>query len=180
MIAVLKPIECAPLVAPLIPSLIALGTAPIAPVILLAATATVIVTPKAAESTKIHEIDLLNDIVASKTKKWSDEATGTGRPITAPEIVAVQHGQVVYKRRFTLIPKILIILSLLVLLSHCDTPKTVILACILLFVWYDFLSGVLHVVLDNPGFIDFPLLGVSVASPHPHRFDSKVYFRSVG
>lgn len=49
--------------------------------------------------------------------------------------------------------------ALLLLGCNYDKPLTLIIAIIFTFLWYDFFSGVLHIVLDNPGFIKLPVLG---------------------
>jgi hypothetical protein len=38
-------------------------------------------------------------------------------------------------------------------------PANIILSAVFMFFWYDFFSGLIHIVLDNPEFIKFPLIG---------------------
>jgi palmitoyl-[glycerolipid] 3-(E)-desaturase len=40
-----------------------------------------------------------------------------------------------------------------------EHPGNILFSGIFMFFWYDFFSGLLHIVLDNPDFIPFPLLG---------------------
>lgn len=40
-----------------------------------------------------------------------------------------------------------------------EHPGYILLSGVLMFFWYDFYSGLLHIVLDNPEFIQYPVLG---------------------
>ena len=51
------------------------------------------------------------------------------------------------------------LLAFFLLASYYDKPLTLFVSAILTFIWYDFFSGVLHIVLDNPDFIKMPILG---------------------
>ena len=51
------------------------------------------------------------------------------------------------------------LLAFFLLASYYDKPLTLFVSAILSYCWYDFFSGVLHIVLDNPDFIKMPILG---------------------
>ena len=66
----------------------------------------------------------------------------------------------VYKRRWIALPLTFGLLSMLTLLFHLWTaPVTCLVSMLVMFFYYDLLSGILHVVLDEPSFISLPLIG---------------------
>lgn len=104
------------------------------------------------------EIDRLNAIVRMKTAKFVEEAAKTGK-VLAPEIQAVVGDrQVVYKKRWVSLPVFYALLSIVFVASNYEYPLTMLTTFVFSFMWYDLFSGVLHVNLDNPDFINFPVL----------------------
>ncbi len=105
------------------------------------------------------EIDRLNEIVAEKVKKIVKENLETPSSVLSPEIDAVLNkNQIVYHKRITAFPILISLISALMIAYNANSIMTP-LAVLISFIWYDFFSGVLHVVLDNPDFISLPLLG---------------------
>jgi palmitoyl-[glycerolipid] 3-(E)-desaturase len=107
------------------------------------------------------DIDRLNGIVKTKTAAFIADSIATGVPVSA-EVAAVRDGTVsVYKKRWTLIPPVVGITSILVIAYSAITSGawTAAIAMVFMFFWYDFFSGVLHITLDNSDFINLPLLG---------------------
>lgn len=108
---------------------------------------------------KKDEILSLNNIVNEKIKVFVSDSKKNGSELP-PEVAYVLAGHyVVYKRRWTWIPLILMIFSLYLVLLNLKSPITIILAAFFSYMWYDFFSGTLHITLDNPSFISLPLLG---------------------
>ena len=107
------------------------------------------------DNTAIHDIDKLNDIVTVKMNKFLADA---GNSKLSPEIEAVRSGKVVYQKRFTWIPIFWIITCGYLVFLQTNHPASVIVAFLIMFFWYDFFSGMLHIVLDNPAFITIPVL----------------------
>ena len=108
--------------------------------------------------TNKEEIDRLNRMVDEKVKSFVEDSKKTGKEIS-PEVDAVYNGKcVVYKNRNTFIPIIFSTVSISILLIHYNSPWTILTAGLFSFFWYDFFSGILHVVLDNPQFIKVPIL----------------------
>lgn len=104
------------------------------------------------------EIDRLNAMVNAKVQKFLEQSSKTGKPLS-PEVSAVLvQKSVVYKKRQKWVPIFYAMVSLALLSLHLDRPLTILTAVVFSFVWYDFFSGVLHVILDNPFFMRFPIL----------------------
>lgn len=93
-----------------------------------------------------------------ETVKASKISTLNG---SSPEVLhIIKYKTKVYKERLIFIPPLFAIGSLLVLLYHAFVQTTTtMVAIVCMFLYYDFFSGVLHVVLDEPSFIGFPILG---------------------
>ena len=65
-----------------------------------------------------------------------------------------------YKRRWVVLPVVYSLLAILALVYHLwSAPLTCLTSAAVMFLYYDLLSGVLHVVLDEPTFISLPLIG---------------------
>lgn len=110
------------------------------------------------------EIDRLNAIVIQKMGELVEESKKTGQPLS-PEVEAVlkNPGNTVYKKRWVLLPILYAACSLGFIIfggaiGGMQTPVTIMITFIFSFLWYDLFSGVLHVNLDNPDFIGFPIL----------------------
>ena len=114
------------------------------------------------------EIDRLNTLVDNKVAKFVADSTKNGTPLS-PEVAALLERTVdgssnrnatkVYQNRFTWGPIFYTLLAAGFLVFHAPMrPITALVAFVLSFLWYDMFSGILHVVLDNPDFINFPIL----------------------
>ena len=104
------------------------------------------------------EIERLNLLVKQKVAKFIEESVKTGEPLPV-EVEAVVTGNItVYKERWMWVPVIFSMISASILAYQSTRPLTVIIAAVFSFLWYDFFSGVLHVVLDNPEFVKYPVL----------------------
>lgn len=107
----------------------------------------------------VDEIGKLNALVNEKVKGFVADASAKGVPLS-PEVEAVLSGEhVVYKKRFQFIPPLLVAVALILIGVNFQKPMTILIAAVLMFFWYDFFSGMLHIVLDNPDFIHLPVLG---------------------
>jgi hypothetical protein len=111
-----------------------------------------------------QQIAALNDIVIRKTAKKIAEAKAAGTE-PAPEFKEVQarldRGEPpnVYFERSEIPVWFWTAVSATFLITSC--PSVVAFVCLsaFMYLWYDFYSGVLHVVLDHPRHIAFPILG---------------------
>lgn len=104
-----------------------------------------------------EEIDKLNLLVQNKVEQFVAKSNKSGS--LSPEIEAVISGRKVYKRRLTWLPITLFFYSLYLIIQNVDSIATLIITGLIQFIWYDFFSGILHIILDNPEFINFPLIG---------------------
>jgi len=111
------------------------------------------------------EIDRLNAIVQQKTRELVEESSKTGEPLS-PEVLAVVNNpnNRVYKERYVFLPVFYFTLSTCFILfgnapgMGVQHPLTILFCFLFEYFWYDLFSGVLHVNLDNPEFIGFPVL----------------------
>jgi palmitoyl-[glycerolipid] 3-(E)-desaturase len=106
------------------------------------------------------DITKLNQIVNAKTFEFYKANPN----LATPEFTAVRNDKrVVYKNRFTLMPKIVVLVtvSTLTYLVAIGQGTSVLLSIVFSFFYYDIFSGALHIVLDNPNFIRMPVLGDS-------------------
>ena len=94
-----------------------------------------------------------------KVLKFQEENDKQGIPLP-DEVEAVIRGHLtVYQKRWTFIPFAFMVMSTLLLLNNLLFHSTEVVATIVFtFFYYDFLSGVLHIVLDNPLNIGLPVL----------------------
>ena len=111
------------------------------------------------KNTEYCEIKRLNDLVIEKSKNFVGISNKDGTVLTPEVHEVVNNGAVVYKKRWTFLPIIWSAICALVVLSQFKHPLTIIVSAIIMFTWYDFYSGILHIVLDEPSFIKLPLLG---------------------
>lgn len=105
------------------------------------------------------EIKRLNDLVIEKSKNFVDISLKDGTKLQPEVDEVINNGAIVYKKRWTFIPIIWSLLAAVIVLSHFNYPLTVLVSAIVMFIWYDFYSGILHIVLDEPTFIKLPLIG---------------------
>lgn len=104
------------------------------------------------------DIDRLNVLVKEKTQKFIEESKLSGEPLPV-EVQAIITGNLtVYKKRWMWVPVLYSLASVVLLIYHVNSPLTVLFSAIFSFLWYDFFSGVLHIVLDNPEFVNVPVL----------------------
>ena len=104
------------------------------------------------------EIEKLNLLVRQKVESFVADSIKTGEPLPV-EVQAVITGNVtIYKERWMWVPLAYSFLSASMIVYHSSSPVTVLVAAVFSFLWYDFFSGVLHIVLDNPEFVNFPVL----------------------
>mmetsp|Transcript_16769 Transcript_16769/g.21767 ORF Transcript_16769/g.21767 Transcript_16769/m.21767 type:complete len:278 (+) Transcript_16769:82-915(+) len=116
--------------------------------------------PPQSQKKEIHDIDKLNNIVRTKVKKYVADAKENNTSKFSPEIEAVLSGEViVYQKRLTWIPIFWSLFALFLLYTQFEKPTYILFAGFVMFIWYDFFSGLLHIVLDNPDFIGMILLG---------------------
>jgi len=105
------------------------------------------------------EIKRLNDIVIEKSKHIVEESQKNGTELPPEVIEVVKNGAIIYKKRWLFLPVIWTLVNVSLVLYNYDRPITIMISAILMFIWYDFYSGVLHIVLDEPSFIKLPLIG---------------------
>jgi len=105
------------------------------------------------------DIAQLNQIVHSKSLSFIKSSESSGIPLS-PEVASyVATGEPVYKNRLNWFPVLVGLIGIFLIFSNVNSLVTLMACALLSFLWYDFYSGCLHVVLDNPTFIDVPLLG---------------------
>ena len=111
------------------------------------------------------EIDVLNarvDLIVEKyVKEGAQSVNSVNTKGTSPEILhIVRTRSKVYKSRFIYLPPFIALSCSLTLLFFLFThPLSCLASMITTFLYYDFFSGVLHIVLDEPTFIGLPILG---------------------
>jgi hypothetical protein len=105
------------------------------------------------------EIKRLNDIVIEKSKGFVEAAEKDGSPLPPEVHEVVKNGAIVYKKRWLFVPLIWSTACVALALYHYNNPITLITSALIMFIWYDFYSGILHIVLDEPSFIKLPLIG---------------------
>jgi hypothetical protein len=121
--------------------------------------------------TRQDKIDRLNQRVAKITaKEVLKVQQNSNHKITglAPEFVHAQQpmtfwtaGTPVYQKRSALLVYVYAILATAFVLKGCSMlhPLTSLVCFVIMFIGYDFYSGILHVVLDHPDNIAIPILG---------------------
>jgi hypothetical protein len=65
----------------------------------------------------------------------------------------------VYHRRYKWLPPCWMAFCVYKVLSQYEHPGNILISFVFMFFWYDFFSGLLHIVLDNPEFIKLPVIG---------------------
>ena len=101
----------------------------------------------------------MNDWLNVLVQKRLAKARVEGEPLSAEVAWVAEHDHEVYRKRFK--PVVFLVLALIVYGITQTTEPLVLLLTFLVFYFYiDFYSGVLHVVLDNPRFVNLPLIGV--------------------
>lgn len=105
------------------------------------------------------EIKRLNDIVNEKSKLILEQSQKNGTELPPEVVEVIQNGAVIYKKRWLFVPILWGLLSASIALYHYNYPITFMISAVSMFLWYDFYSGILHTVLDEPSFIKMPLIG---------------------
>ena len=107
------------------------------------------------------DIAALNAIVTVKTGEAARAAAASGKPL-APEFSAVlERGQTVYFHRVKLMVGVYSSIAAWMIsvgLRELGALPVLLMAGIM-FVFYDYYSGVLHIVLDHPNHINLPIIG---------------------
>lgn len=105
------------------------------------------------------EVDRLNELVRIKILKFQEENDKQGFPLPVEVEAVIKDKLTVYQKRWTFIPFAFMVLASVLLLNNLFFHSTMALTTIVFtFFYYDFLSGVLHIVLDNPLNISLPVL----------------------
>lgn len=114
--------------------------------------------PSELDSRKESYSDM-NDWLNMLVRKRITKAQTDGEPLSAEVAWVAEHEHDVYQKRFK--PVVFLVLALIVYGIAQTTQPLALLATFVIFYFYiDFYSGVLHVVLDNPRFVNLPLIGV--------------------
>lgn len=109
--------------------------------------------------TKLDEVDRLNELVQIKIKKYVEESIKTGLPLPVEVKTVVSGNLTVYQKRYTFLPIFFFAISSLLLSTYVSNrPMTILVAALFSYIYYDFLSGILHIVLDNPENLNLPIL----------------------
>ena len=103
------------------------------------------------------DVENLNAQVREKVKVLHEDSLKSGVPLSVEVLAVLSNNRVVYAKRFLFFPLCSSIVAAFWILRNCWVENTIIAICS--YLWYDFFSGVLHIMLDNPDFIDLPLLG---------------------
>lgn len=101
----------------------------------------------------------MNDWLNTLVRKRIAQGVADGE--TLPEEMAwvAENDHAVYQRRFK--PFVLFILAICVYgIAQAPNPIALLVTFVVMYLYIDFYSGVLHVVLDNPRFVRLPLIGV--------------------
>lgn len=114
-----------------------------------------------------EKIDLLNERVAKITAKEIQRAEAEGKPLALEfvhsqmKMTTLKAGAPVYQLRSASLVYLYALGTGLLILKGVSMlhPITSLLCFAVVFVGYDFYSGVLHVVLDHPNNIALPVLG---------------------
>ena len=105
------------------------------------------------------EVDRLNDLVKIKILKFQEDSKVTGNPLPVEVELVIRENLKVYQKRLTFIPLLFIVISgLYIAINIFIHPVVVVTSILFTFIYYDFLSGVLHIVLDNPENLKIPVL----------------------
>ena len=108
------------------------------------------------------DIDILNKMVDKKCEMFMEEFKKTGKPIPpeAEFIIKSNKKRTVYKRRWLFVPVCTTIAGVSTLIYNATYNSAWGVLCSFLFsyIWYDLFSGILHVLLDNPILMHFPVL----------------------
>ena len=109
--------------------------------------------------TRKNSYSNMNDWLNALVRRRIAEATRTGEALSEEMAWVAETGHSVYQRRFK--PFVFVVLAVCVY-GILQAPSLVALLATFAFMYLyiDFYSGVLHVVLDNPRFIRLPLIGV--------------------
>jgi len=110
-----------------------------------------------SSSSDPNEIEKLNIIVRNKTEAFVTQSIKDGTTLS-PEVAAVISGKSVYKERYTFMPILFGLLGISLICVNSANLLLVLCCFLVMFIWYDLFSGILHVVLDNPDFIHLPIL----------------------
>jgi len=111
-----------------------------------------------------QQIESLNDIVIRKTQKKIAEAKAAGKEpgLEFKEVQArLDRGESpnVYFERSEIPVWAWSIIAAACIVQGCPNIFAFVLLFTFMYLWFDFYSGVLHVVLDHPRHIEFPFLG---------------------
>ncbi|MGB8328568.1 MAG: fatty acid desaturase CarF family protein [Polyangiales bacterium] len=101
----------------------------------------------------------MNDWLNTLVRKRIAKAQEDGETLSEEMAWVANNNHQVYQRRFK--PFVLLVLATCVYGIAAAPSALALLATVaLLYLYIDFYSGVLHVVLDNPRFVRLPLIGV--------------------
>lgn len=107
------------------------------------------------------EIDALNRLVDKKCVQLVAEAKkkGTALPPEVDAVIRTGKPSTVYKERWTVVPLFNVMFSIgsLGYALHLGLYREVVIAFLSSYVYYDFFSGILHVLHDNPLLMKVPL-----------------------
>ena len=108
-------------------------------------------------SSDVSAIKKLNDLVETKANQY--KLKNMDFP---PEVnkVLLSGDFTVYIYRWMFLPPLYTLISLCTIIFHSRHIFIVVSSMVLSYLYYDFFSGILHIVLDNPEFLNFPFLDV--------------------
>lgn len=101
----------------------------------------------------------MNDWLNVLVRKRIAQARADGETLPAEMAWVAENDHEVYQKRFK--PMVLVVLALCGYgVLQTTSPLALLVTFVVFYFYIDFYSGVLHVVLDNPKFVNLPLIGV--------------------
>lgn len=101
----------------------------------------------------------MNDWLNTLVRRKIAQVEQSGEPLPPEMAWVADHDHSVYQRRYK--PFVALVLAVSVYgILQTSNPWALLVTFAAMYLYIDFYSGVLHVVLDNPRFVNLPLIGV--------------------
>ncbi|MEM7135708.1 MAG: fatty acid desaturase CarF family protein [Myxococcota bacterium] len=101
----------------------------------------------------------MNDWLNTLVRKKIAESNREGVALPAEMAWVAEHEHDVYQRRFK--PFVFLVLGVIAYgILQTSNPVALLATFVFMYFYIDFYSGVLHVVLDNPKFVNLPVIGI--------------------
>ncbi|MEM9728363.1 MAG: fatty acid desaturase CarF family protein [Myxococcota bacterium] len=101
----------------------------------------------------------MNDWLNMLVRRRIAQAREAGERLPAEMAWVADNDHCVYQRRFK--PFVFLIIAVSIYgIAQTSSPLALLVTFVAMYFYIDFYSGVLHIVLDNPRFVNLPLIGV--------------------